>query len=216
MDHEPHGIPKLPTWGRYRVPWFVTIWHCERPEFRVVDPIRVREAIEGVLCWICGDPLKRGRYAFAIGPMCTVNRVSAEPPQHRACAIYAAINCPFLSDPSRTRRAGGLVDEITKDGGMIERNPGVTAIWCTKHFTIEPAMTKGILWRLAQPINVLWYACGRQAEREEVQASFEAGCPSLERMAEEEGVEAMEALRVAQAAAKRWWPRSRRPGGGLS
>jgi len=205
---EPHGISKLPLWGRYRVPWFVTLWKDGKPEFRVIEPERVLEAMRRLLCWICGEPLKARRYGFAIGPMCTVNRVSAEPPQHPACAVYGAILCPFMSDPERGRRASGLPKGVVRDAGMIDRNPGVTAIWVTKRYTIERAASHGYLWRLAQPVHVLWYARGREATREQVRESFESGCPALEALAREEGPDAVADLERMRAIAVRYWPKT--------
>lgn len=210
-DHEPNGITKLATWGRYRVPWFVTYWRDGKPDFRVVEAWRWREAVERSLCWICGDPLKRGRYAFPIGPMCTVNRVSGDPAMHLGCAEYSCVHCPFLSDPDRVRRE----DETTRaaeaaagDWGAIKRNPGVVAIWLTKKFHLEPGAGTKTLVRLGRPQRVIWYAKGRLATRAEVRESYEAGCPSLEALAREEGVHAVAALREMQAQAIRWWPKA--------
>jgi len=39
-------------------------------------------------CWLCGQPL--GKFmCFVVGPMCAINKTSAEPPSHRDCALYA-------------------------------------------------------------------------------------------------------------------------------
>jgi hypothetical protein len=37
------------------------------------------------------------RWSFVVGPMCGINRNSAEPPSHKECAQWSARNCPFLS-----------------------------------------------------------------------------------------------------------------------
>ena len=210
---EPHGIPHLPLWGRYRVPWFVSIWEDGKPEFRVIEAQRFARAIRERLCWICGTPLGTIK-AFAVGPMCTVNRVSAEPPQHKACAIYAAEHCPFLTDPDRVRRSGGLAAEAESDPTMIARNPGVTAIWVARSFALEDARWAGRslpLVRMGEPSEVLWYCRGRPATRAEVIAAWEAGCPTLERIAEAEGEQAVAHLREAQRRALRFHPAEAAP-----
>lgn len=85
-------LPLDPDRG-YPVPWFAAWFDadgqpCERgqgkPDYRVVHPEDVRDAHRFELCWICGG--RRGAFAtFVIGPMCAVNRTSAEPPSHLDC-----------------------------------------------------------------------------------------------------------------------------------
>ena len=112
----------------YPVPAFVE-WINGEPEFRAMNPRFLVKAINQRLCWTCGQPLY-GEEVFVIGPMCAVNRISSEPPSHRECALYAALNCPFLSKPQMVRRKDGLPGDFGKNaaGVMIERNPGVTLL----------------------------------------------------------------------------------------
>src|SRR5690606_32990139 len=100
----PEQIQALPVDERgYPVPWFVAKVNG-RWDFRVMADGKIGRATRNGVCWICGRPGLTGREAvFVIGPMCVVNRVSAEPPAHRECAEYAAQACPFLSQP-RMRR----------------------------------------------------------------------------------------------------------------
>jgi hypothetical protein len=89
------GRPLSPT--GFPVPWFVSI-RDGVPDFVNIHPQKVVEAINRKVCWLCGERL--GRYlAFTIGPMCAVNRVSAEPPTHYDCARYAVLRA--RSSPTR-------------------------------------------------------------------------------------------------------------------
>src|SRR3954470_18037641 len=98
----PTGMAKQPiSETGFPVPWFCA-WIDDKPDFRVVDSEKLKCAVVGRQCFLCGLPL--GRYmCFAVGPMCTLNRVSAEPPSHQSCARYAVQACPFLTQP-RMRR----------------------------------------------------------------------------------------------------------------
>jgi hypothetical protein len=171
------------------VPWFVhTDPATGEVDFRVVGEGKQRDAHRFDLCWICGTP--RGRHAaFVVGPMCAVNRVSAEPPSHLECATYSAQACPFLSTPSMTRRRRGLgdLDEATA-GVALDRNPGVALVWSSRSwmpFSVPAELGKraaGTLWDLGEPTAVSWYAHGRAATRAEVQASMDSGVPHLRAM----------------------------------
>ena len=89
----------------YPVPWFVDrdADVNGQPDFRYADPRKLDRAIAYSLCWVCGQ--RRGVHAsFVIGPMCSVNRVSAEPPCHLDCAIYSARACPFVANRKMVRR----------------------------------------------------------------------------------------------------------------
>src|SRR5262245_63274309 len=91
----------------YPVPYFVT-WFDDhnnpcrdghgRPDFRVVDPQKVVGCYHRERCWICGDHMGTNK-AFVIGPMCAINRTTAEPASHYECAAYAVKACPFLTHP---------------------------------------------------------------------------------------------------------------------
>jgi hypothetical protein len=155
------------------VPFFVA-WQDGKPDFRIVDPVKLYKCYYTHLCWICGQKL--GTYlAFPIGPMCCVNRISAEPPSHLECAEYAAKVCPFLVQPKMVRREGGLPENIHAPPGVFfKENPGVTAIWVTKGF--KPLLHHGnLLAMLGEPTQVLWYARGEKASREDVIEAFKAG-----------------------------------------
>lgn len=183
MKHLPISPNGFPT------PWFVASVNGER-DFRVADPEKMVQAVNYKRCWICGQTM--GVYkAFTIGPMCAVNRNTAEPPEHLECAEYSARACPFLSKPRMRRNSVDMPDGHKNPAGiMIDRNPGVACIWITKSYRVTRDRT-GVLFEIGDPERVLWFAEGRTATRDEVMASITSGLPILEKMAREDGPEAL-------------------------
>lgn len=183
----PARIARLPQARGYYVPWFVA-WIDGQPEFRVADPEKFAMAIKQRLCWICGGKLG-AHLAFVIGPMCAINRTSADPPSHRECAEYAVKVCPFLTKPDFERRECGMPENVEEAAGhMIKRNPGVSLIWITKNYRVFQA-GKGLLFRIGEPLETLWYREGRTATRAEIDESIETGLPLLREVAEKDGPE---------------------------
>jgi hypothetical protein len=169
----------------YPVPHFVA-WIDGKPDFRVVHAETALRCWNRRRCWICGQELGR-TVAFVIGPMCAINRVSSEPPQHRECAEFAAKACPFLTRPRAKRREAGLPEESQHPAGiMLARNPGVALVWITR----EPSVMKlpdGWLFNVGNPAETLWFAEGRTATRAEVMASIDSGLPALRQVAQQDG-----------------------------
>jgi hypothetical protein len=195
----PARIRRLPVDRGYPVPWFVA-WVDGKPEFRAADGRKADLAIRERRCWVCGEPLGK-ESVFLIGPMCTVNRISAEPPSHDECAAFSARACPFLSRPHMDRRENGLPEDYGNPGGvMIRRNPGVVCLWETLKFKLirEP---RGVLFRIGDPRSVRWFAEGRAATRVEVLASMESGLPALADLARQQGTRALTMLGRMHAAA---------------
>lgn len=194
----PGRIERLPRDRVGRpVPWFVA-WIDGVPDFRVVKPGATREAMRGGLCWICGVPFQRQEdRAFLIGPMCVVNRVSAEPPSHRDCAVYSARVCPFLATPNMVRRDRHMPEGAEQPAGiMIRRNPGVALVWVTRYkaWGTRSDGDGGTLFDIGDPKTALWFAQGREAGRAEVLASIDSGLPILREMAEQDGPAAVAEL----------------------
>lgn len=190
----------------FPVPFFVA-WIDGKPDFRLVDPVRRLACIKQRLCWVCGNPLgKLG--TFVIGPMCSLNKVSAEPPSHHSCAVYSAKNCPFLTNPNMVRREDETTEQYAGNvaGIAILRNPGVTLLWTTRRFSMFRDGNGGVLFDVGEPVSLAWYAQGRQATRAEVEESIRTGLPILEEMArQEEG--AMEELHKRHRAVMLMLPR---------
>lgn len=183
----PPSIARLPrNKVGYPIPWFVATLDDGSRDFRIAGGEQAYLARTLKLCWICGGAL--GAYgAFTIGPMCAVNRVSAEPPAHRACAIYSAMVCPFLSVPSMRRREAGKPDDLVEAAGVsLRRNPGVALVWVSRrwqHFQPDRG-APGWLCDVGDPTETLWYCEGRAATRDEVLASIRSGLPLLEEVAD--------------------------------
>jgi hypothetical protein len=197
-------LPIDPTWN-LPVPWFVS-WVDGKPCFPVADGQKWGRAVREKLCWVCGQPLQQGLMAFVIGPMCGINRASAEPPCDLMCAMYSAQACPFLTKPKMQRMpVDQSLGAVEPGGHMIARNPGCCAVWITKHYELIDT-DSGPLIRVGEPQMVHWFAEGRRATRAEVIASIESGIPTLQAMAKEEGPEAELALVQATVALTRWLP----------
>jgi hypothetical protein len=206
----PERMTDLPTDDRgYPVPWFVA-WHDGRPEFRAMDPAKFRAAIKQKLCWVCGKRLGVN-LCFVAGPMCGINRTSSEPPSHVECARWSARNCPFLSNPRMVRREDEEINNaVLRDnsaGFAITRNPGVAMLWITRQYETFK-VDNGWLIQMGEPESVEWYACGRPATREEVDASIESGLPNLQAIAKMEPG-SLQALSEATERFVKWLPLSK-------
>lgn len=188
----PMRMTRLPLSEQgYPVPWFVGQVDGQW-DFRMIGPDKVVDAYKKRLCWLCGEKL--GTYlAFVIGPMCSINRVTSECPCHLECAQYATRACPFLSKPRMRRNAVDLPDHPAIAGDHIDHNPGAVAIWITKGY--RPfKVPGGSLFRLDKPTNVLWYAEGRPATRQQVLDAIDKGLPHLRSAAAQDGPKAMKEL----------------------
>lgn len=203
----PDSMSKLRRDHRgYPVPEFVD-WINGVPDFRVAKASHLRDCVRYGLCWICAYHVKPEDRTFAIGPMCAINRTSAEPPSHKACATYAARVCPFLVRPKMIRRENDLPgDAIAPAGDMIRRNPGVTLLWTTPTYSLFPDRRGGVLLHLGDPTEVQWWAEGRTATRAECLESIDSGMPFLTEPAEQEGPAAVAALRQYTADAMQLLP----------
>lgn len=181
LPEDKHGRP---------IPWFVAVDDAGVPDHRVARFSAVVDAVRFKKCWLCGRPC--GRWVtFPIGPMCAVSRITAEPPSHRECAGYAVRACPFLRTPGMQRRERNLPeDKVMPAGTMIMRNPGVTALWTTRDWTVL-RQPNGVLFRLGDATELEWVSRGRAATRAEVLAAIESGMPLLLADAQEQGPAAL-------------------------
>ena len=200
----PERIARLPVGANgYPIPWFV-VWIDGQPEFRVADSAKYVLAVRQKLCWVCGEPL--GAYlGFVLGPMCAVNRISAEPPSHRECAEFSLRSCPFLSKPQMVRRENDRPDGNCA-GVMIESNPGVSLLWMTKSRTRISA-PGGMLFQVGDPTELRPYRFGRPATLAELMTVFEERLPILREIAEKEGADAVACLETEAAKARQLFAR---------
>jgi hypothetical protein len=185
--HIPVYMRNLPLDRKGRpVPWFAA-WIGGEPDFRLVAPGKMQQALRGNgRCWVCGNEFGRwDERAFVIGPMCAVNRISAEPPSHRDCAEWAVRACPFLTRPHMRRREAGLPAELGEPAGiMIDRNPGIAVTWTTRLPRTFRDPAGGTLFNIGEPessigTSVGWWCEGRAATRAEVLDAIDAGLPAL-------------------------------------
>lgn len=202
----------------FPVPWFVAWLDAEgrlanagepgvAPDFRVVDTRKFVLAVKDRRCWMCGGPL--GRFmAFVIGPMCAINRINSEPPSHRECAEFAVRACPFLSRPRMRRNEVDLPPGmIPAAGHHLAHNPGAMCLWVTTSYRWERAEhgNDGILFDLGNPTDLTWFAEGRLAMMDEVEAAVRKGLPQLRALAERQpgGVEALlQQIKIFEALTK--------------
>lgn len=194
----PERMRRLPLDKHKRpIPWFVHIDEDGVPDHRVIRRGGIQDAVRFRSCWVCGQPMG-AHAAFVVGPMCAVNRVSAEPPSHRDCAIYSAQACPHLSTPEMKRRERGLPDDMVEPAGvMLTRNPGVALVWVTRRWHMFPDPKGQPLFDIGEPEQTYWYARGREATRDEVLESINSGLPSLRELAEQDGAKAVRELEAA-------------------
>ncbi len=210
LRRDKHGRP---------VPWFVAWLDVEGndvwpptdgalPDFRIIKPGAVVTAHTSGICWVCGTLfLRQEPRVFVIGPMCAVNRNTAEPPAHYHCARYSALACPFLAHPNMIRRERRLPPGVAEPPGiMIRRNPGVALLWVSKYnnYGIQREPRGGLLFRLGDPIDTEWFAQGREATRAEVMESIDTGIPLLREQCASAGE--ADALDKAYRAALRYVP----------
>lgn len=183
----PPRIRRLSVFRGYPVPWFVAWLPSGEPEFRAMDPDKFARAVNEKLCWVCGLPLTVGQYTFVAGPMCGVNRTSAEPPCHDECADWSARNCPFLSRPRMHRRENAMPEGAKCSPFAIERNPGVTLLWTCRGYRTFGDGHGTTLLHMEEAFKTRWYREGRKATRAEIDESISAGLPLLREQCKSQG-----------------------------
>jgi hypothetical protein len=170
IDHRGYPVPYFVAWDDDKKIW----------EFRATDERKWVTAATQSRCWICGQHVGVHK-TFVIGPMCGVNRNTAEPGSHAECALWAVKNCPFLVRPNMVRREDeDLIAKSHAKGIMITRNPEVTLLWCTKSWRVHLDMNNSPMIRLGDPETVSFWKEGRTATREEILTSIRTGLPAIE------------------------------------
>jgi len=200
----PYRMRKLPVLRGYPVPWFVAMVDGQY-DFRIADAQKLKQAVLGRLCWLCGESL--GHYlAFVVGPMCTINRVSSEPPSHRGCAEFSVTVCPFLLDQEHHRRDDNLPEDITEPAGQfIKRQPGVIVVWTCRDYVLVNDGDKP-LFKMGEQTELSWWRQGRSATHEEVLLAINTGFPILEAAARADGPQALRQLEAQLAVALKLVP----------
>lgn len=204
----PDKMRRLPVDERgYPVPWFVA-WVGGKPDHRIMDTPKWYVAMRKRRCWLCGGPL--GKFAtFVLGPMCMVNRTSAEPPTHLECAKFAVQACPFLTLPRAQYRSAKLPTNVTANVDMLTHNPGATVLWTCDHWAAFDTLDSADHHQLVtfgDPKGVQCWTQGRRATRGEMLDAIARGLPSLQRIADAEGGDAPRRLARAVDDAMFWLP----------
>lgn len=168
MEYLPRDVAGRP------IPWFSAVLDDGTHDARVADYDKWGLAVRAGLCWVCGKPLG-GFKAFAVGPMCALNRISGEPPQHLECAEYSARACPFMANPKRRRRKSQLPEGVQMSDFGLERNPGAVLVWTTRVFNVIRDPSGGRLIEMGPPTSISWWCEGRPAVAQEVNESIESG-----------------------------------------
>lgn len=168
------------------------------PDHRVIDPAKLARCLKFSLCWLCGQPLGKWR-ALVVGPMCLVNRTSAEPDCHVTCAEFAVRACPFLAN-DRARRneiRPKPIDAAMSPAGH-KRNPGVACIFAHTERWLKriPQGNRAPLFQMptGEPERLTFWANGERASRAQVMDSLDSGAVILRQAAELEGQEALTEL----------------------
>jgi hypothetical protein len=178
LPEMPPQIKRLPVLRGYPVPWFVAKIKGQF-DFRVADARKIKPAVHKRLCWVCGQKMGK-EFVFVVGPMCTINLTSAEPPMHRECALWSARACPFLLNREKKRRENNLPEEAREVGIMIKRQPEVSALWTCTGYRVQPDGRGNVLFRLGKlSDDIIWMKEGRDATREEVEESMRTVQASL-------------------------------------
>lgn len=187
----PSRLAALPRDQKNRpVPAFCA-WIDGVPDFRVVDPDYLERAFTERLCWVCGQKLGK-HLAFVIGPMCAINKVTAELPNHRDCALFSVQACPFLSTPQMHRRERDLPAGSVEPAGIaLMHNPGLSLIWITKSFKPFSDGMNGVLFRIGDATEMLWFKEGKPATHEQIVDGINTGFPRLRQIAEQDGPAAL-------------------------
>ena len=92
------------------------------------------------------------------------------------------------------RNEKDMPEHLEPGGIMLRRNPGVTLLWVTRHYKPFKDGQGGVLFNVGDPQRVEFYAEGRKATHDEIMASIDSGMPTLRKMAERDGGDAIAEL----------------------
>lgn len=146
----------------YPVPWFCAVIDGV-PDFRIADTVKFDMAVKFSFCWLCGQPLGSNRF-FVVGPMCTLNHITSEPPSHRDCAIYALETCPHMINPNAKYREANRPDGTQAPAGEpVFTNPGTQVLWKSSDYHAFNVDSGGVLIDIGNPEYVEWWHRGERA-----------------------------------------------------
>lgn len=139
--------------GGWPIYWFskdVDVEDAVNPD---PDPDKMMIAVQRKLCYICGEKL--GTYAcFLGGVFVGLTRSSNEPPCHRECARWVAMNDQFLTQ-------------------------GITLLWVTVTYDVLLDNEKKIVFSLGEPASAEFYIDKKPASKDEVSSAVTAGLANV-------------------------------------
>lgn len=216
------AIAKLPIDERgYPVPYFVQWISSDndgtpmpvasgvgKPDFRVMNVLSWNACMKEGRCWICGDVINDRTRTFVIGPMCSINRTTAEPGSHEDCATWAVKACPFLANPEMRRNEHNSPGNLKNTPGIaIAQNPGVSVLWTSGAWKLFKT-PNGPLIHVGEPKKVEWWKRSRIATRAEVEEAIKIGFPRLVEMCKDSLTDDIVALIQAKRLAEKYLPES--------
>lgn len=186
----PARMTHLPVDARgYPIPWFVK-WYGEKPDFRVADGAKFRDAIRFNYCWVCGESL--GSYkTFVLSALNTMSRSTTEPACHFDCAYFAVRACPWILNPQARRRDKAALPAGANmpPGVFLGENPGIAACWTTRRFRSIPMTDGRRLLSVGDAVAVKWFVQGEPASRAQIEAALEEALPKLYKIARLESID---------------------------
>ncbi len=171
-------VPPIPLWlshlpvvGGLAVPWITPLTADGRYLFGGLHPLRLRQAITGYLCSVCGRALDR--------PMVLLMRLAdlprqcvSEPALHPVCVAYTEAACPMVAGrmshyrSSPMRLGAGLAPADDQDARLGARAEPWFAVWLNRYQPItdpingtpaasyagiRPLRIRPITWRQLMP-----------------------------------------------------------------
>ncbi len=118
----------------YPVPYIIK-WADDKPDFKLMDEVRVRECNSRNLCSVCGQHLNMKKAIAWVGGEHTTEEIEsgalwfADPPMHVECATFSVKHCPYLrgegireETPDGTQPDGGVYCIYVCRGRIINEN----------------------------------------------------------------------------------------------
>jgi hypothetical protein len=157
----PPAIARLRRDGRgLPIPFTNHIYPDGTPDFRVIDPKKIRKCAKLRLCGICGEKLLGG-VTFIGGTISAGNGLFTDAPMHEVCARYAKVTCPYLRGD---KSYATTVHPRQKEEGMhFAVNPLVSTIRPEKmcfYFTVGFTLMKtshGLIFKAMKPSKLEWW-----------------------------------------------------------
>lgn len=138
---EPERLQRRPHQRGLPVPFVALQREDGSYDFRVVDMVRWKAAVERWLCALCGEALDYW-IVFIGGPLTCEARIFFDPGMHEACARFALEACPFLTGrqeyaPVEKVKAMNREATIYADP-MIPSGKNLIGLYFTRKYSIIP------------------------------------------------------------------------------